>query len=621
MNNTLKHKLVLLITQAFSITIDLVLLISLAVKGYSFLRYIMLIVLLVFEAIYLTTSFFTNYRFSYSTKVLIFHNIFTVACVALQFVSNKGNISAKLMTNYAILTFLVVHSAALLAIDLSAYVASRNTLFKVNKTASVFALIISIPALAFSVFFTFKEGFFGQGYGDRAVIYSYNEASDSYTAVGIAEGFGNRATIKKTFNNRPVDQINLSVFCYPSIKVLSIEERPNLDFVGFEKGFAVNTNTEVQTTNEFSKTIRKKLVDIALKENHTSAIDAANQVVPNDLKDNEYYVSFKLTKELLDITNGEYIDTIVVNGDTKLTNDIFPPLLKFIKYSDHLSDADLYWNYTNNNKKIFKSMKDSSGNDILGKSINKNYYNVEISFDDIYKIFINNDNDTKYEPSNEEKYIDVSGSLYRYKLTTYENAENILNSIKPRDGFSLEFSCNGTKFTSLKDLIISSSTNELSIDPVWSISFPSITNITCNHPNFTGIYGDDFSVTTAVAGSNRANYKFSYKYTFTGVTKVESSNPTLTLNNMYPVQSGSYYVAVTVYSDTETSLTKTISQSFTITVNKKPIDKICKSCKSNKIKLNRKKTKSNNEIEFGMDDEDHKDSRKHKVKFKCVQNY
>ena len=56
-------------------------------------------------------------------------------------------------------------------------------------------------------------------------------------------------------------------------------------------------------------------------------------------------------------------------------------------------------------------------------------------------------------------------------------------------------------------------------------------------------------------------------------------------------------------------------------VNKKPIDKICKSCKSNKIKLNRKKSKSNNEIEFGMNDEDHKDSRKHKVKFKCVQNY
>ena len=239
------HKIVIFITTALSVLVDAILLISFIIGGFAIYRYIPVIALLTFDVIYFTSSIFTNYRFSYSTKVLVFHNILTVLATTLQFLLNKGSYNARVMTTFATITFLLVHGISLLAIDISAYVTSRNRVFKVSKFGNIIALLIAIPSLAFSVYFTFTYGFFGQGFGDRVVVYKYNETTDTYTATAIEEGRGKRATIKKLFNDKPVDSIDLSILQDNTIETLTIEDRDNLNLINASNELSINTNLKI----------------------------------------------------------------------------------------------------------------------------------------------------------------------------------------------------------------------------------------------------------------------------------------------------------------------------------------------------------------------------------------
>ncbi len=103
--------------------------------------------------------------------------------------------------------------------------------------------------------------------------------------------------------------------------------------------------------------------------------------------------------------------------------------------------ADLVWCYDNNNAKILAGDMVN----LVGTTIDSDKYRVEVDFDDVYRVKIEEDNDTIYEPADSFKITEVDGRVYDYIYFTVDSAyltlEDLsLNLIEDRDnGFDLSW--------------------------------------------------------------------------------------------------------------------------------------------------------------------------------------
>ena len=174
------------------------------------------------------------------------------------------------------------------------------------------------------------------------------------------------------------------------------------------------------------------------------------------------------------------------------------------------------------------------------------------------------DNDTKYEVSDEYRYTILDDKVVNYRYVLEDTAATLINEYPLRDGFSLKWYNESSTFTDLNSLLTSNE-EVIRITPEWTLENPEILSLNTNVDNNTFTYGDDITLISEV--SNIAD-GIEFKYEWTCEDALYTGN-NYVVSNVHPNQSGTYELKVTAYSNTITSLTSSSTKTMNISIEKK----------------------------------------------------
>ena len=137
-------------------------------------------------------------------------------------------------------------------------------------------------------------------------------------------------------------------------------------------------------------------------------LNLINHSYPEGLEANEVYITFEYSKESFNQASEQVFDVWFGEKGDKFSLDEAPySEFNYTKYYDKNDVAHLDWNYVNNNKIILNPLM---SNDVLinNTNIQDSIKNVSISFDKIFAVYVNEDNDALYDVSieHEEEAID-----------------------------------------------------------------------------------------------------------------------------------------------------------------------------------------------------------------------
>lgn len=526
------------------------------------------LVILILDIIFFVSSIFSNYRFKYSFMQMISYLILVtvgVAGVALLFALDG---KAVVMTYLSVIMWVGVHILGFLSVITNSVYAG-----KVHKTQRKFSTILtSVIFTAMTIFFTAtvcENGFFGQGYieEEKTLVYEYDQTEKGYVVQKALKGRGNTAVILDEFNGKPVVAVNCDLFVDDSLRAVRFEKGTNdvkfRNVVALEK-LTSDKEMTLYAEKEDIDIIKNNLLETSFDKIEKEALlQLANTFYPTKLSENEVYVSFYYSDESYDIANGVVFHTWF--GEKGETFDVtFDSETPYSQYYDRTNNSHLDWNYEHNDKYILKTLLDSNGHSIYGERINKSIKNVEVSFEKIYAVSIEDDNDTKYEVSDEYRYTILDDKVVNYRYVLEDTADTLINEYPLRDGFSLKWYNESSTFTDLNSLLTSNE-EVIRITPEWTLENPEILSLNTNVDNNTFTYGDDITLISEV--SNITN-GIEFKYEWTCEDALYTGN-NYVVSNVHPNQSGTYELKVTAYSNTITSLTSSSTKTMNISIEKK----------------------------------------------------
>ncbi|MDE5729264.1 MAG: hypothetical protein K2I20_03715, partial [Clostridia bacterium] len=321
------------------------------------------------------------------------------------------------------------------------------------------------------------------------------------------------------------------------------------------------------------------------------AFELANSVVPN-VDAGEVYVTFAYNKETYATANGKVLPVWIGNkGETFKLSD-YAQEYPYVKYSSASNEGGLYSSYSNFGGKVLKELKyfdaanvaggglisglENEGNTVLDGAKIADCYTVDVGFENVYRIKVQNDNDLKYEPSVKFKSFESTG----YRYATGETFDGVLNEIKTsRQGFTLAYNYGITPTMEAKtyhgfesDIARANfANNTVYMYPVWSLNAPTIKDITTSASGGNIVYGEDIKV-TANAASPAYGIQLSYEWTRQTETSFEgvASAASFVIEKIKLNQGGNYGVSVKAYGE-NTSLTSFADASVEINVLKRPV--------------------------------------------------
>ncbi len=567
------HKLVLFFVYVVSFAINLFLSIVLLVDGISFWYALFPILFCVMNVAFLVVSIFTNFRFSYSLFYIIAYSLLFAATTVVfgLLLFNFGSDSA--MTYVSLILWSVVSLFTLIAVIVGATRAGNFTKF----SRAILVLLVFCISIGGYGYYVINQGFFGQGLesAERPVSFRYDDVNGYYVAANVLDGRSDKIIIPNTFNGVKVGAIDCAVFNTPNLACVDL--RCDADVVFKNHTVLTNNiqNVKILAPKANLSTFTAGIYQTA-KNNISNAenlIAFASSFAPSDLTESEVYITFAYTPESLMAADGQFMPMWIGQRGEIFKLD-YANNLSYIANSNIFDEnnlAQLFENNAGGDGYVLSQITDKNGHNLVGASISSSISNQPINFEKIYRITVQNDNDTRYEVEDSFRYLSDTLS---YRYVTKSTAANLLGEITTRSGFDLAWRYNyggqGTQSSldTLESLVLSATNENISVYPVWSLKAPVITLLGTDKITHAYTYGDDvtFNVT---ATSPDPGIDLRYVWQFDGEDVYTSKD--FNIDKVKMDEAGNYTVKVYAYSDTVTSLTSSTNSSVTITVAKKQL--------------------------------------------------
>jgi len=553
---------------------DIAVLAVLLTNATEFKFWIFPLLIAVLDAAFIFKVIFSNYRFSYALGGVILHIVMILAASAFAWLITgymEERIVYEMIALYAMPALHLVQSFALLFTALHA--CKRGKLFRRVLTVALTVLFVASVALYGN--FLFTNGFFGQGFvpENRTVVYSLDETRNCYVVEGVLKGRGDTVVIPETFNGLPVGGVDCSLFANDEITTVQLDCAATVTFENVESILTAREDLQILVGKADLDTFRS--VFYALVEDNAEALYLGNSVCPDDLDEDEIYVTFRYSLESLRTVGSEILPTWFATEGTVFSLSEHAGKVPYVVHSNAANERDLYYCYTQQHGLIFREAIDETNADIDEKLLDKSI-NATMVFDKIYRLSIAEDNDEKYTIAEEFRFAQTASSgAFPYKLATAETAQNVLNALPMRNGFDFAWKV-GADQHNLKNirtellLLDGQGKDCLELYPTWALKNPTIVSLTADGmaQGHSALYGNDVMlVSTATAPASDISIRYEWKR-----NTVLSTADSHKIVNLHPADAGEYTLTVTAYSDTVTSLTSTTTRKITVGFEKRELN-------------------------------------------------
>ena len=359
------------------------------------------------------------------------------------------------------------------------------------------------------------------------------------------------------------------MFTDKTINDVCIQSKEKIDFVDDINLTNINSNMRIGIDRDLIDDYRNELLSNYL-------YSAANSMYPCNLNKDETYITFSYHSDTYEE------DIPIVPTWIGRKGDKFSLAYANVDYFEHTNQnnvADLLWCWDNNGARVLKDFEDTNGNIINGRAINGNIEKIDVDFNMVFQLKVCEDNDSKYEPSDDFKNTTVDGRTYGYRYATVNTVESMTSQLV-REGFDLKWGYQSrynvsSTVASLKDALQEQEQQTFrykekisaEITPQWELKAPSEIVISADKNSY--IYGDNIQLT----GSAKApNEDCVLKYTWGNLSgQYDVVANECSLINVLPKQSGNYSLTVEASSD-KTSLTSKKTVYKNIVIDKKNLD-------------------------------------------------
>lgn len=576
------QSLLLWISMGLCCVLDLGITLWLVCTRISSEYWLMPLLATIVDSVFFFVALASNFRMRYGLAVFLPYILAYTAITVMTFVQLKCD-DIVAMQCLSLIVWTAVHAFAI-AMSIATYVCAireRNGKFSIVMFYMLIGLLL-LSIVGYGVFGA-DNGFFGQGNEGtvRPIAYVYDSETDAYKADSVLQGKGNTVVITDEFNGKPVDTVGGELFCAENVK--------KVFFVGeFADGFdfdavslSADSDVEIFAQKQNIDTVRRCIYKggfSSASKVQTRAFSLANRIVPDDLEDDEVYVTFAYDPLGYDMFEGDVLDTWIGNKGDILEVDEYAARYDFFDKNDVTSDEDLDWSYKNNGY-IFMGIRDGNGNSIEGAPISDNYA-VKFSFSKVYRLFVQDDNETnaKYDMNNDKafkRYSTVNGKQSDFVYMVSSEANGWLSTLR-RSGFDIEWKYSESKLgtnrvvNDLADVLDNYGSRDLYLYPLWKMQRPTL-SINTDKSNNSVMYGEKISVTATANGADDS-FRLRYEWSWDGtdpkgneVWKDQDVN-SFTFENVYFHQGGTYTCTVTssaADSDLTASTTLDIKLSVT----------------------------------------------------------
>lgn len=590
-------KIFLLICLALTLVTDFAVTVMLGVQGLAGTSYFTYpLFLTIADALFLLVAVVSNFRFAYTIKHLVIYLVVSTLFLLCTVIFNISG-GQIVYTDLAAALWTTVHALSV-AGALGCYLYAAKRIRSGRGAQTVIISVFTAAYIGLIVFYAvslFGSGYFGQGGATRALIYGYDEVTDTYEVTGVLDGNSDQVYVPEEFNGKKISKVSSDVFTARGVNSVSLFCSPDVEFTGNFEFYPYGTAADtVYTTKANSDAFRQKFYDEYNKENWaTLALELANAVVPGDLTEDEVFITFAYDEENYEFVKHNPLRTWIGKKGDRFDPSYFDDI-PYAKYSDRKNDAHLLWNFENNGKYILSDMYYSpvvntrqtiSDTELAerrllnGSTITENIAAVNVSFERIYKIYPGESNDELHPTEREFAPSVVNGEKLGYKLTVNEYADEILQNFE-RNGFGVEMwystgsrPMQRNRFDSLTESVLHywRDEAEFTIYPEWYFKTPEVT-LTSNCENNTIIYGENLSLNTSVKSEVDGVY-YEYGWTRNGYTIEGETSGSLSKERISRDEEGTYEVLVTARS-TESSLYERVYQGLYITIDQRPIEVI-----------------------------------------------
>lgn len=562
------EKLLLLICAGIAAFCDFVMMLVAAVVGYGATVVVFPVVMMLIDALFIVGVRFSNFRFKYSLAVWISYIAASLLMTTLLLALNGGFAGYEIMTTTASALCILSHILLWISICMCALFGNLKKDIKNKIILCSVAGIAVLFMLTYSVFIA-SNGYFGQGesHNVRTVVYSYDSASDTYTASDVLDGNGSEVVIPETFNGKKVVAVDSKVFAAKDVSSVVLESKESIDMIGLDAKDTINANIKIGVDRSLIDSYRSSLVTTG----YDFALSLANSMYPTGLNKEEIYVSFSYDWCDSENVRAQLIPTwIGKKGDT-FDISAYSQDITYLAHSDNTLNEDLHWAYTENEGYVFKDIT-SSDKSIIGAETDESVFGAKVEFERVYRISIGDDNDTLYEPDDSFKTTVLDGVTLDYRYVALSTANSLFGEIS-REGFFLDWYTE-YGYEEIDDLSVYLANRYIEKDrivtvrPSWTLKPPVIDKLVTNNENNLFVYGDDITFNVA-ATAPKEGYMLSYTWKNNESEDI-GGDKILSLMRVTPDMSGDYSIEIVASSD-ETSLTSSVVGTVSVRIDKKTL--------------------------------------------------
>lgn len=560
-----------LLCAILTLALDVVVLLVLFVNTTEIKYIVCPILLLVLDLVFIVKVLLSNYRFMYAVGGVLVH----VACIILACggaVLASGALGDRVVfETIALIALPAVHVLQCIAALCNAWHAIRRGK-PIRRIVALVTSAILVVGIGLYVNFLHVNGFFGQGAArtERTVVYILDDSGSYYIAVDVLDGKGNTVTIPAEFNGLPVKGVDCTLFGHEEISYMVFAGSSELEFLNTGSLAHVNESLSLEVDKTNVDEFRREFY--AMAQENPEMLYVANHIKPIGLKEDEVYVIPRYDMDTLELANGQILPTWIGSVDETLNirDDLRYAAYDCIRNSDVTDENQLYWCYVNQKAQVFRWLKNSEGNDLMGTAIHESA-EAYVAFDTVYAIRFGRGNDTLHTLDAAYTGFNADGLYVDYKLATADRAAEVITRIPTRNGFTLTWLAgpDGHGLEDIQTELAGLPRGEaLSVYPEWKLEMPKIDSLTADgvSEGHSAVYGENV---TLAAQATPPHEDISLKYEWV-LNQVLGEEKSYVIRNLHPQDATTYTLRVTAYSDTS-SLTATVEKTIDVGFEKKEL--------------------------------------------------
>ena len=393
-----------------------------------------------------------------------------------------------------------------------------------------------------------------------ALIYDYDAENDRYTVIGVKDSAAQKLIIPSEYNGKKVAGFSCNVFA--NSRCSEYEYSSDIAFTDTHALASIEpSNIKLSADRHSIDNVRKRLYDVANDETiRKTALTLANGTTPSNLEENENYITFNYDWQAY-VASGENVLPIFICPSGTVFNFDDYSHYDYIACCDKTSVAHLDRAYTQANGFILSDIAMDGVPLASGYTVSKNE-TAWVSFEKVYRIYVQSGNDDNYDITAVQPdfcYDELNGKLLSFKYVSESNADDYLNSVKQRNGYTLSWEYSPyndgqtlqyNQFNTLSS-VLSFWRSDLNISPVWTENAFEVV-VSTSAENDTITYGDNVTLYANAPEMNGVN--LTYEWRHNGKIFGSKSSLELTRPSLSGAYDGLYSVTVCVADDDNSSV-------------------------------------------------------------------